>query len=69
MFNVVLTKKDGTQYYISSNGKFVITYNDEESILFEFEDYEDAKNVALEFISKHKQKYDEGIISIEVEQM
>lgn len=70
MYNVIMTdNKTNETYYVSSDGKYKLCYHQAEAIKFEFEDYEDARNVALDFISNHRQKYEEGIITVDVWQM
>ena len=70
MYNVIMTdNKTNETYYVSSDGKYKLCYHSDEAIKFEFEDYEDANNVALDFISNHRQKYEEGIITVDVWQM
>ena len=70
MYNVVMTdNRTNETYYVSSDGRAHLSYNNIDAIKFEFEDYEDARNVALDFISIHRQKYEEGLIKVEVWQM
>lgn len=73
MYNVILTLKDGKQYYIGSDGSKVPLYTMERAFKYEFEDYEDARNVQDAFAWKITLTYYEGKMedfkSIEVVQI
>ena len=66
MFNVILTKKDGTELYVGSDGTLVPMYTEEKALKYEFDDYEDAHNVKLDFMENAQDMYG---YEIEVVQM
>ena len=74
MFNVILTLKDGKQYYIGCDCSIVVSYNNNNSFKYKFDDYEDARNVRDDFaFCKFVLNYNEEKINklekIEVVQM
>lgn len=69
MYNVILTKKDGTQYYVGSNGKLVTEYNDNDSIHYEFDSWTDAENVKMDYLLDNWNIDNEFGYEIEVVQM
>lgn len=50
MFNVIVTTKNGTEYYVGSDCSVTPFYDQDRAIKYEFEDYEDANNVMLDFM-------------------
>ena len=69
MYNIILTNNKNEQFYVSSNLDVEPFYNDNEKLIFEFEDYEDANNVVIDFISKYPNEYRDNLFEIEVEQI
>ena len=70
MYNVILTANDtNKQYYVSSDGRTTPFYFGNDAIKFEFEDYEDANNVVIDFISQYSYEYRNDLFEIEVVQM
>ena len=57
MYNVILIKKDGTELYVGSDGTLVNSYTKERALRYEFDDYEDAHNVELDFMENAQDMY------------
>ena len=66
MFKVIMTDKNGTEWCVGSDGTLMVYYPESRKLIYEFEDYEDANNVMLDFMENAQDRYG---YEIEVVQM